>query len=224
MNYLSKVLLLLKKDIILEYQTKDTILTMFLFSLLVIVISSFVFAPSIIQEIIPGLIWITFIFAGMLGLNRSFFREQENACLEALILLPMDSSSIFFAKVLGNVLFLLLMELLILPLFFVFFALELNEPIYNLIIILVLTSLGFSSIGTLFAAMVTSTKSSDLLLPILLFPLLIPLLIAATEATKIVFGVAFSNQGIMFWISSLIVYDIVFIIFPNLLFEYILEV
>ena len=195
---------------------------MFVFSLLVIMIFSFAFELRVedVREVAPGVLWVTFIFAGMLGLSRSFVLEKDKGCLEGLLLCPVDRSAIYFGKMLGNVIFMATVEAMIVPIFSMLFNISLFQPV--LLLIVVLGTLGFAGVGTLFSAMAVHTRSREVMLPVLLFPIVAPAMIAAVKATGgILDGQPFSE--IAHWIRLLVVFDVVFFAISFMTFDYVVE-
>jgi heme exporter protein B len=212
------------KDLLIEFRTLDRVLSLFLFSLLVMVIFNFAFEPGseTRTDILAGILWVAFTFAGMLGLNRSFILEKEKNCLEGLILSPLDRSIIYSGKAAGNFIFMFLTELLILPFFTVFFNVPILRSLPGLVLVMVLATFGFSVIGTLVSAMSLGTRLRELLLPVLLFPLVVPVLIAAVKATAGLLGGG-GTAAITGWVKLLIAFDLIFFIASFLTFEYLVE-
>ena len=222
MSFLRKVLVIVHKDVAVELRTKEMLSSMFVFSLLVIMIFSFAFELRVedVREVAPGVLWVTFIFAGMLGLSRSFVLEKDKGCLEGLLLCPVDRSAIYFGKMLGNVIFMMIVEAMIVPIFSVLFNISLFQPV--LLLIVVLGTLGFAGVGTLFSAMAVHTRSREVMLPVLLFPIVAPAMIAAVKATGgILDGQPFSE--IAHWIRLLVVFDVVFFAISFMTFDYVVE-
>jgi len=222
MRFLRKVFVIVQKDVAVELRTKEMLSSMFVFSLLVIVIFSFAFELRVedVRKVAPGVLWVTFVFAGMLGLNRSFVLEKDKGCLEGLLLCPVDRSAIYFGKMLGNVIFMTTVEAMILPIFSVLFNVSLFQPI--LLLIVVLGTLGFAGVGTLFSAMAVHTRSREVMLPVLLFPVVVPAMIAAVKATGgILDGQPFSE--IAHWVRLLAVFDVVFFAISFMTFDYVVE-
>ena len=223
MNYLKQVAAIIAKDIAAELRTREMLSSMGVFAILVIIVFNFAFELTerqIIETATPGALWVTIIFAGMLGLNRSLSVELDKGCLDGLLLTPVDRSAIFFGKALGNALFMLIVEAIVLPLFVVFFNVPLVQP--WVILIVALGTLGFAGVGTLLSSMAVNTRAREVMLPILLFPVAIPELIAAVKAT------AGAMAGLpMFewqqWLSLLIVFDVVLVTMSFMVFEYIVE-
>ena len=222
MRFLQKVLVIVQKDVAVELRTKEMLSSMFVFSLLVIVIFSFAFELRVedVRKVAPGVLWVTFIFAGMLGLSRSFVLEKDRGCLEGLLLCPVDRSAIYFGKMLGNVIFMTVVEAMILPIFSILFNISLFQPL--LLLIVVLGTLGFAGVGTLFSAMAVHTRSREVMLPVLLFPVVLPAMIAAVKATGgILDGLPFSE--IAHWVRLLVVFDVVFFAISFMTFDYVVE-
>jgi heme exporter protein B len=222
MRFLRKVLVIVQKDVAVELRTKEMLSSMFVFSLLVIVIFNFAFELRVedVRKVAPGVLWVTFIFAGMLGLGRSFVLEKDKGCLEGLLLCPVDRSAIYFGKMLGNVIFMTTVEAMILPIFSVLFNVSLFQPI--LLLIVVLGTLGFAGVGTLFSAMAVHTRSREVMLPVLLFPIVLPAMIAAVKATGgILDGQPVSE--IAHWLRLLVVFDVVFLAISFMTFDYVVE-
>ncbi|NSL52232.1 heme exporter protein CcmB [Calidifontibacillus erzurumensis] len=214
------------KDLYSEWKTKQMISAMLIFSALVIVAFSFAFDPAnqTVKAVIPGLIWIITIFSGILGLNRSFIGEQMNGCLNGLIIAPIDPSSIYLGKLIANFILVAFMQIISVPLLFILFDFKLVGNLLMFIFILLLGTLGFLCVGTFLAALSVNAKSSEMLLPIILFPVASPVLIAGVQATKIVLMNAENISSVYSWINLIAAYDIVFFVLCFILFEYILEV
>lgn len=225
MDFLRKSYYIFQKDLQSEWRTKQVLTSVLIFSLLAVIIISFAFNPTreSTREITPGIIWVAFSFAGILGLNRSFAAEKMNDCLLGLMLCPTDRSAIYLGKVMANLLFLLMVESVSLPVILVLYNVAFTVELLWLLPLFVMASFGFIAIGVFLAALSSNTRSSEILLPIILFPLLVPLVIAAVEATKIILA----GQGILAaapWIGLIFAYELIFFAVPFLLFEYLLEV
>ena len=223
-DFLGKVWLIVRKDLVTELRTKEMFSAMFIFSLLVMVIFNFAFDPgaSYVNEVAPGILWVAIIFAGVLGLNRSFVNEQENSCLQGLMLSPIDRGSIFLGKFAANLLFMLIIELFIFPVFVIFFNIGVLAVLPQLVLIALLSTTGFSAVGTLLAGMSASTKTREVLLPILFFPLVVPVIIAAVKATgRVINGDPLARLA--GWLQLLVAFDIIFLIICFLTFEFVIE-
>lgn len=183
---------LLGKDLRREFRTFDMLLSMFLYSVLVLVVFGAVLTQAgtslDLLRIAGGLIWVIIVFTSLLGLNRSFAWEKESAALEGLMLVPMDRSVIFLAKATSNLLFLLLVEVVTVPLFYFFFltGLGLGVTVGLIVWPILLGSIGIAGVGTLLATMTVNTRGKDVILAILLIPLIFPLLYACVSATTVV--------------------------------------
>jgi len=220
MSFLRKVLAIVQKDLAVELRTREMLSSMFVFALLVIVIFNFAFELRVenVRQVAPGVLWVTFTFAGMLGLNRSFVLEKDKGCLEGLLLCPVDRTAIYFGKMLGNVIFMTVVEAIILPIFSVLFNISLFHPI--LLLIVVLGTLGFAGVGTLFSAMAVHTRAREVMLPLLLFPVVVPAMIAAVKAS----GGLLDGQPlslIAHWVRLLAVFDVVFLAISFMTFDYV---
>lgn len=182
---------------------------MLVFSLLVILIFNFALEldPATRKEVTSGVLWTTFAFAGTLGLNRSMAVEKDRGCLDGLLLAPVDRSAIYFGKVISNLVFMFLVEAIVLPLYAALYSVNLFNP--GLLLVILLGSIGYTAVGTLLASMAVQARTRDVLLPILLFPVAIPVLLAAVKAST-----GFLNGAEMseIWppLNLLIVYDVIF--------------
>lgn len=219
---LRKILAIIHKDIIAELRTKEMFSSMFVFALLVIVIFNFAFELRVanVKEVAPGVLWVTFTFAGMLGLNRSFILEKDRGCLEGLLLAPVDRSAIYFGKMLGNLLFMSVVEAIVLPVFWVLF----NPPLFRpaLVLVIVLGTVGFAGVGTLFSAIAVHTRAREVMLPVLLFPIVVPLMIAAVKLT----GGLLDGQPLAEmrnWLNLLVGFDVIFLTVSYMTFDYVVE-
>ena len=225
MDFVRKVSTIIWKDLTSEFRTKETLSSMVIFSFLTVTIFSFAFDPTreMIKGVFPGIIWVAFVFAGILGLNRSFLSERANDCIFGLMLCPTDRSAIYFGKMIGNFIFMSIVELISLPIFFVLFDFRMEGSILYLISVILLATIGFTAIGTFLAALSVNTRNSEILLPIILFPLIIPVLIAAVQATSTILSGGLTAEWLP-WLQIIVAFDIIFLFIPALLFEYLLEV
>jgi heme exporter protein B len=214
---------ILGKELRTELRTRELVTTTVVFVLMVVVMFSFSFDPTSEESrhLVPGLLWIAFLFAGSLMLQPSFVREQTNETLAALRLAPIDPFAILLGKLLANFLFLALAEVLLLPVFAVFYNLSLVPVLPQLLLVLALGTLGVVTAGTLFSAVAAQARMRELLLPLLLLPVLTPVLIASRETTAGLFDdpPELSATGI----ALLVACDIIFLTVSWLLFEYLLE-
>lgn len=220
--YLGRVATILWKDLISELRTKQMLTSMLVFALLVTIIFSFAIEPMSVDMIAlaPGLLWVAFCFSGILGLNRSFALEKARNSLEGLMLTPVDWSGIYVAKMLGNFVFLSVVELVVLPLFWVLSNLSVFP--LGLVLIVPLGTLGFVAAGTLFAAMTVNTRAREVMLPVLLLPVSVPVIVAAVRSTAAVMAGG-SLAHTANWVQLLVACDVVFIVLSVLIFEYVIE-
>jgi heme exporter protein B len=215
---------ILWKDVRHEWRRRELVLVMAVFSLVVLILFSFALGAVVEnpKHVASAVIWIAFIFAGTLGLNRSMAMERDDQCLRALLLSPADRSWIYLAKVTGNLLFLMVVEAFIVPLTLMLFGIGIPEQPMWLILTCFLGTLGFVGVGTLLAGMATSTRMRDWILPLLLFPIQVPVLICAVQATTLILsGRPVAEAAI--WLKLLIAFDLVFIAVSIMTFEYIVE-
>ncbi len=224
MGYLRKVSAIVWKDIVAELRTKEMFSTMFVFAVLVIVIFNFAFDLRVsgerVRQVAPGALWVAFTFAGILGLNRAFALEKDRGCLDGLLLAPVDHTAIYFGKMISTVLFMLVVELLMLPVFTVFFGVSLFD--LRLVLVLVLGTLACAGVGTLLSAMTAQTRSREVLLPILLLPVAAPALIAAVKATAgILDGLTMGD--IALWLELLVAFAIIFPAVAFMTFDYVVK-
>jgi len=222
MSWLRVVRAIVWKDVVAEWRTREVLSAMFAFALLVILIFNLAFEPRTeeVRKVVPGALWVAFTFAGMLGLNRSFVLEKDRGSLDGLLLGPMDRSLIYLAKWLSNWLFISLIELITLPLASALFNLNLIRA--DLLLITALGTGGYAGVGTLFSAMTANTRTREVLLPVLLFPVAVPLLLAAVKATG---GLLDGDTlaGVGHWLQILVVFDIIFVTLAYMLFDYVVE-
>jgi heme exporter protein B len=212
----------LVKDLRLEWRSKDAINSMLFFALLVVVIFSFSFDPNAEEsrQIAGGLVWVAFLFAAVVALNQTWARELRNQVLDAYRVSPAPANSLFLAKALGNFLFVSLLEALMTPLFIVFYNLRALGPAWQLLPVAVLGTWALVVNGTFFAAMSLRTRSREIMLPLLLFPISIPALLAMVEGTS---AILTGESSARFWIVLLGSYDVVFTTACLLLFEMVLN-
>jgi heme exporter protein B len=220
-GFLKQVFYIVGKDFRSELRTKELFNSMFLFAMLSLVIFNFSFAGRMPVRVLSGAMWVSFLFASVLGLNRSFIKEQEKGCIEGLLVAPAERSVIYFGKFIGNLAFIFIVEAISLPLIAVFFARnEIFSKPLELAGVLILGSFAISSVGTILSAITVNTKTRELLLPILLFPLVLPVIIGSVEVTAYIFQ---PKGSIAHWLRLIAVYDIIFLIVPYLLFDYVVE-
>jgi len=208
----------LAKDLRLEWRAKDAVNSMLFFALLVVVIFSFSFDPTAEESrrIAGGLVWVAFLFAAVVALNQTWARELRNQVLDAYRVSPAPAVSLFLAKAVGNFILVGVLELLMTPLFVVFYNLRSVGPVYQLLLIAALGTWALVVNGTFFAAISIRTRSREIMLPLILFPISIPALLAMVDATTMVLTGEASPR---FWLQLLAVYDVVFTTVCLALFE-----
>ncbi len=219
MRFLSKMLAIVWKDVLGELRTKEMFSSMLVFALLLIVIFNFSFDLRVenLVQVAPGVLWVTFAFASTLELNRALSLEMENGCLDGLLLAPMERSVIYFGKMLGNLIFLSTIEALMLPIFSVVFDLNLIQP--WLLVTVFLGTVGIAAVGTLLSAMAVNTRAREVMLPVLLFPIILPVVIAAVKVTAgILDGIPLGDLA--HWLRFLIAFDIIFLVVSYMTFDY----
>ena len=213
------VIAILWKDIRYELRSKQTWISMGMFALLVLVIFNFTFDLRVdnVSAVAPGVLWTAFIFASLLGLGRTLAAEREQNSMDRLLLCPVDRKAIYLAKLLGNLLFIGVVEIVALPIY----ALLFNMPLpAALLLIVLLGTLGIASIGTLFSVMVAATHARELLLPILVFPLIVPVVISVVRAMQQLIVPTVNEPP---WIGLLIAFDVIFLSVSMLMFQYVVE-
>jgi heme exporter protein B len=222
-SYFAAVLAILRKDLAVEWRSRQLLAAMIVFTLLVILIFNFALEldARVRSEVSAGVLWATFAFAGTLGLNRSMAVERDGRAIDSLLLAPVDRSAIYFGKALANLLFMLAVALVTLPIYSILYNVNLVNN-GGFLLVVFLGSWGYSAIGTLLSVMAMQTRSRDMLLPVLLFPLLIPLLIAAVRASSFFLqGQEFNNIAPS--INLLIAYAFIMPALGFMFFDYIVE-
>ena len=224
MALLKQTYLLLCKDLLLELRRRDSLLTMFFFGTLLLFVFHFSFdlAPDKIAEMAPALLWLAFLFTGTLGLAQLFQAERENHCLDALLLSPLDRGALFLAKTSFNLILMLLVELVVMPLFWILFNLSAWNLLPQLFLVILLGTIGFCVLGTIMSALTLRARARELLLPLVLFPLMIPVILATIRCMESVlrngeFGEALS------WLKLLVGFDVIFITVGILIFDWVIE-
>jgi heme exporter protein B len=210
------------KDLAAELRSRELLSAMLVFALLVILIFNFAIElqPNLRSTITPGVLWVTFAFAGTLGLNRSMAVEKDRGCLDGLLLAPVDRSAIYFGKALSNLAFMLIVEIVVLPVYSVLY--NINVINAGLLVVIFLGSTGYVAVGTLLSSMAVQTRTRDVLLPVLLFPVIVPVLLAAVKASG-GFLQDLPLSEIWPWLNILIAYDVIFTAVAYMVFDYIVE-
>jgi heme exporter protein B len=212
MSFLRQTLTIATKDLRSELRTKEALNASLAFALVILLLFSFAFDPTAEQtrEISGGLLWIVFAFAGALILNRSFAREIPNDCLDALVAAPLSGAALFLGKALANLALLLAVELVCLPVFGIFYNVPWTQQLWPLMLVLVLATWGLTVVGTLFSALTVNLRLRELMLPTLVYPIMIPDLIAAIQlTTPLVMGQPIAGD-LMVGLRLLVAFDIIF--------------
>ena len=213
---------LIRKDLLIEWKNKDAILAMAAFTSLILLLFGIAVEsiPKLLLDIAPGAVWISYLFAAVLGFNRLALAERDNNAIYTLLIAPIDRSLIFLSKFIVNFILIFIVELISLPLIMLFFNIDIFNHIFPLLLVYILATIGLSAIGTIFSAMLTNIRMKDVLMPLLSFPLLVPLLIAAISLCRSIFTGTEIN---VYWYKMLLSYDIIFLTAGFLLYEYLLE-
>ncbi len=221
-SFLKATLAVVRKDLTAEFRSREILMAMLVFSVLVIVIFNFALEldPSTRKEVTSGVLWTTFAFAGTLGLNRSMAVEKDRGCLDGLLLAPVDRAAIYFGKVISNLAFMFVVEAFVLPIYAALYAVNLFNP--GLLLVILLGSIGYTTVGTLLASMTVQARTRDVLLPILLFPVAIPVLLASVKAST---GFLTGADMAEIWppLNLLIVYDVIFTAVAFMVFDAVVE-
>ena len=210
------------KDLLLELKSKDVIISIVSFALLALVIFNFAFGSSsqLASLIAPGAIWVSITFVGVIGLNRLFVIEHDQGSIVGLLLTPVSRDSIYFGKMLSMFVFLTISEIILLPIYAILFNTSITHPIFLLIV--VLGTIGFASLGTLFSAMAVNTRSREIMLPVMFLPIVMPILIGSVVASaNILDGGGWSDAAR--GIHIIIVFDVLSLVVSPLLFEQIMQ-
>ena len=221
-SFLKAVGAIVWKDLVAELRSRELLSAMLVFALLVILIFNFAIElqPDLRITITPGVLWVTFAFAGTLGLNRSLAVEKDRGCLDGLLLAPVDRSAIYFGKALSNLAFMLIVAVIVLPVYSILYNINVINP--GLLLVVILGSTGYAAVGTLLSSMAVRTRTRDVLLPVLLFPVIVPVLLAAVKAS----GGFLQNipmKEIWPWLYILIAYDVIFTAVAFMVFEFVVE-
>ncbi len=236
--FVSKTMLLTRKDLQLELRARDTLPPMLAFALAVTLLLAFTlpasttgrgdlripFGTVAVVDVVAGFTWIVVLFAGLIGFARTFQVEREDGAIDALLLLPLDRAAVFASKAVANLAYVGLVQLLVLPLVVLMFDVSVGSRWISLLAIAALADIGFVAIGTLLAAVAAQTRSSELMLPILALPTLVPLFIAAGELTADVYaGGSLADVAARGWFALLVAFDIVYVTLGAVLFDQVIE-
>ena len=217
-------MLVARKDLAIEYRTRSAFVSAVVFALLAIVIFNFAWDPTAVSaiDLAPGVLWVTFTFAGLLGLHRSFGVEQADHAMDGLLASPIARESIFLGKMGANLVFVLAVQAIAIPGVALFYNLPFDRGLLAVAAIAVLAAIGLVAVGTLFSAMAANTRLAELLLPMLALPFFVPIVIPAAQATaKLLAGRPVTEA--FTWLKILVAFDLVFVVGCALLFPFMFE-
>lgn len=222
MKSLTLIWTIASKDLRIEYRSRQAFLTTLFFAVLILIIFNFAFDPGSrsTRDAAPGILWVALLFPGVIQLNRSFQSESEEGTLYGLVLAPVERGVLFLGKFLANWLFLVVIDLIILAAFVIFYNFSFSTSLLWILFLMVLAAAGFTAVGTVFAAMLSSVRGRDVLLPVLLFPIIVPIILAAVNATQ---EVLIRNEMEFFaqWARLLIGFDVIFLAAGYVVFDYV---
>ena len=221
-GFIGPIATMIWKDIVLELRSRELVASVVVFGLLLVVVFSFALdpEPGDAKRMAPGILWVAFAFTATLAMNRAFSREQESGALEGLLASPVSRDAIFLSKAATSFIFMLLIEAVLLPAYAV--ILGFSALSWTLAATIILATLGFALIGTLFSALAAQTRSREIMLPVLFFPVVLPVILAAVEAsTRAVGGETFVGLGR--WLPLIGVFDALFLVICPWLFSFIVE-
>jgi heme exporter protein B len=220
------------KDLVSERRGKTAFNAMAFFAAIVVIVFGLALGPdrpsfvageeTLLQYLAPGLFWIAVFFAGVLAVARSFASEIEGGTLDTLRLYPGDRRALCVGKIVANCALLIVLEIALLPMVAVLYSVDLWSRLPSLMGVALLATVGFATVGTLFAAMTATLRAREVLLPVLLFPMLVPLVLAAVKATTLVLRGDMMGE-LAVWITLLVAFDLVFLVVGTLTFEYVLD-
>ena len=221
-DFVGPVVALAWKDILLEIRTRDIVVSVLVFAFLVIVVFNFALnvSPTVIDDLAPGILWVAFAFAGVLAMNRAFVLEKDRGSLEGLLLTPVSRDAIYLGKMLGTFAFMTIVEIVLLPVFAVLF--NFSAFSLGLILAILLATLGFATVGTLFSAIAVHTRSREIMLPVLFLPVIVPIIIAAVESSSSSIGGG-GAIGVGRWLGLIAVFDAVFLVICPWVFGLVVE-
>ncbi len=224
MIYLKTIYTILKKDILMEIKSRETINSSLVFAVLLVITFSFIMEPAsdVERKIAGGIFWMAVTFAGILSINKNMMNEMQGGNFEALMIAPVDKSAIYFGKVISNFIFLIVLEIILILLFIIFYNINILSH-KLMVVVLIAATYGYAAIGTLFSIISIKTKAREFMLPLLMIPIMIPIIIAAILSTNVfIFG--YDIHLSYLWIRLMVVFDIIFsavifAIFSNIIEE-----
>jgi heme exporter protein B len=224
LSYARRALIVAWKDLVVERRSKETLNALLFFSLALLFVFQFTLGPDRerLAGVLPGVLWLGFILSGVLGLGRTFLVERDNDCWEALLLAPGDKSAVYVGKLVASLALMLVVEAIVLALFTLFFNVDLGPALPGLALVIVLGTLGIAAVGALFAAMTAQVRTRELLFPVLLLPVLVPVLLGAVKATEALL-LREPLASVAHWWQLLVAADVVYVVAGLLTFDVLLE-
>lgn len=221
---MNSIKVILFKDLKLDFRSMENFFSMLFFSLIILLVFAFALPANTDNSIVyaPGVFWVTFLLSGILSLSKTFQLEKDNASLDFLLATPISRGAIFLGKMGGNLIFILVIQLIIIPIFCLLFLNSAIEYFPQLFLLSFLVAIGFSALGTLLSGMTVDIRFKEILLPILLFPLLVPLLLSAVRLTQNVLA----NTSILAqadWLKLLLGFDGIFLVLAYITFDFVME-
>jgi len=223
-RYARRALIVAWKDLVVERRSKETLNALLFFSLALLFVFQFTLGPDRerLAAVLPGVLWLGFILSGVLGLGRTFLVERDNDCWEALLLAPGDKSAVYVGKLAASLALMLVVEAIVLALFTLFFNVDLGPALPGLALVIVLGTLGIAAVGALFAAMTAQVRTRELLFPVLLLPVLVPVLLGTVKATEALL-LREPLASVAHWWQLLVAADVVYVVAGLLTFDVLLE-
>ena len=223
MRLLRATLAIAWKDVRLEFRSRETVVSALVFGLIVVVVFNFGLnrTPGSLAPVAPGLLWVAYAFVGVLAMNRTFARELEQGGMDGLLAAPVSRDAVFLGKMLGTLVFMLVIEAVLLPVFAVMLDLAALSPVLGLIILL--ATIGFATVGTFFSGIAAQSRSREILLPVLFFPVIVPVIIAAVEATALALQGGPLQPIWTRWLPLLVVFDALFLVICPWIFGFVFE-
>lgn len=220
-SYGGQLYALVAKDLLLELRTREGITSVLVYALLVLVTFNFALdlRPEIMEGVGPGVLWVAVVFTGPVGLARAFSEERDRGTLEMLLAAPLGRSALFWSKLVGSTLVMIAAQIVLVPAFVALFNVRLD--LWALVPVLLLGDIGLAAVGTMFSAIVAHTRAREVLLPVLVFPIIVPLVIAVVQASGLALGSALAQERP--WVGLLVAFDAVYLAIGTILFEYVLE-
>lgn len=224
MKYWQVVATLMRKDLMIEARTRESLPTMVLFALSTLVVFHFALRRDTLEgELASGVLWVTLLFAAVIGINRLFASEREESRLDGLLLAPIDRTSVLIAKISSLMIYLFLLELVLIPAFMLLFNVDqAAADLPKLLLVVLLANLGLAGVGCLVSGLTIRARARELLLPLIMLPLMVPVILAASAATAPLLETG-ANSTLGKWLPLLALFDTVFLLLAFAVFDYVLE-